>query len=129
MRVLGKEQYGALVLFQARPEVVGVGLGNSAAFAIVAGSQGRKFLFAAGDDVAVSFSEAVVLARAECFPFALGHSQAGLSNHAHHIVRAGVAVGLHDECQLAQQTRATQAMATAVTGEVGGPVVRAAADR
>ena len=41
VRLLGEEQDGALVLFEALPEVVGVGFGDSAALAVLLCRDGR----------------------------------------------------------------------------------------
>jgi len=64
VRVAGEEQHGALVCFEALPEVVGIGLGDSAALAVLSDKQGRQFSFATGQDVAVAFLQVVVPAPA-----------------------------------------------------------------
>ena len=56
--VPGEEQHGGLVLFQALPEIVGVGFRYSAPLAVLPCRDGREFPFAAGEDVTVSALQA-----------------------------------------------------------------------
>ena len=84
---------------------------------------GWEFPFAAGEDVAVSALQALVLTRHESFVFASGEPRAGLFQQALHVRRPPVAVGLHDRGELAQQVHPTQAMATMLIGKVGRPAV------
>lgn len=62
MRPLGKEQHCGFVLFQAFPEVVGVCLGDAAAFAILSGGNGREFSLAPAQNIAVAFLQVLVFA-------------------------------------------------------------------
>ena len=118
-----EEQYGGLVLLEALPEIVSVGLGDSAALAVLPGGYGRKFLFTTGEDVAVAFLQVLVLARGDLFAFTLGDLGAGFLQQALHVLRPRVSVGLDDEGKLAQQMRATQAVVAVFVGKVGRPAI------
>lgn len=76
--VAGEEQHGGLVCFESFPEVMGIGLGDSAALAILSDRQGRQFSFAAGQGVTVSFLQVLVLAGRKFFAFALRDLGTGL---------------------------------------------------
>ena len=123
VRVLGEQQHGGFVFFQALPEVMGIGFCDSAPLAILLCRDGRQFALATGEEVAVVLLKALVLARSEPFALALGDTGAGLPQEPLHVASPGVAVGLDDEGELAQQMRATQPMAAVRIGQVGGPAV------
>jgi hypothetical protein len=120
--VAGEEQHGALVLFEALPEIVRIGLGNSAALAVLPRRDRRKFISSASEDVAVMFLQVSVFAWAEPFLLRLA-TRAQVCCSRRHVLRPGITLGLHDEGQLAQQMRPAQAMATVYIGEIGRPAV------
>ena len=111
------------MLLQALPEVMGVGFGDAAALAVLSWRDGREFLFAPGQDIAIAFLEVFVFAASEFLAFALGDARAGLLEQPLHIGGPGVALGVDDEGQLAQQVRATQAVIAVIVGEIGGPAI------
>src|SRR5271165_292409 len=100
-----------------------IGLGDSAALAVLPGRDRREFFAPAGEDVAVMFLQMGIFARAELFPLAFGDARAGLLQQALHVLCPGITVSLHDEGQLSQKVRATQAMPTVSIGEIGPPAV------
>jgi hypothetical protein len=55
MRHLGRQQDGRLVLFQTFPQVMGIGLGDSAALTVLPRWNRRQFFFAPGQDSAITF--------------------------------------------------------------------------
>ena len=66
------------MFLETLPEVVGVGLGDAAAFAVVPGRDGRQLPLGASEDVAVVLLQSRVLARGESFALAPGDAAAGL---------------------------------------------------
>nr|WP_240611810.1 hypothetical protein [Acidiferrobacter sp. SPIII_3] len=100
-----------------------VGLGDATALAVGPGRDGRQFLRAAGEDIAVALLQGVVLAWGEPFALALGDTVAGLPQEPPHVPRPGVTVGLIDEGQFAQEMRPTQAMAAVVIRQIRRPAV------
>ena len=67
MRQLGEQQHRRLMLFQTFPQIMGIGFGDSAAFAVVSGWNGRKFFFAPGQDIAIAFLQVLVFGLGEFF--------------------------------------------------------------
>lgn len=111
------------MLLQPLPEVMRVGFRHASPFAVLPEREGRQFPLPAGEDVAVAFLEILVLARGESFAFAVGDFLAGLLQEPLHIARPGIAIGLDDKGELAQQMRPTEPMITVLIGEIGRPAV------
>ncbi|MHB8254346.1 MAG: hypothetical protein ACYDEV_11745, partial [Acidiferrobacter sp.] len=93
------------------------GLGHPARLAVVPHRDGRQLLRTAGEEIAVSFLEVVILAWGESLPFALGHSHAGLLQQVFHVLGPGVAVGLNEKSDFAQQMGSIEPVTTVVMTE------------
>ena len=55
------------MLFQPLPKIMGIRFGDSAAFAILSGRNGREFLFAPGQDISVTFLQVLVFRLGQFF--------------------------------------------------------------
>ena len=95
------------MLFESLPQVVGVGLGDSAALAVLLGRDGWQFFVASGQDIAIALLEVLVFAAVSFLLLRLETRAQVCCSRRFMLARPGVALGLDDEGQLAQQVRTT----------------------
>ena len=98
-------------------------LADSAALAVLFGGNGREFLLAAGEEIAVALAQVPVLGIGEAPALSFGDEGAGVLEQAFDIRRPAVGVGVDHKGQLPQQVRAAQAMVAMIVGQVRGPTV------
>ena len=103
--MLGEAQHGVLVFLHPLPQIVGVGLGDLAALALLTRWNRRKLSLALGEDGAVAFLYGLVLALAQYLLVAFGDFVAGVEEQALHALGPGIVMGIDDEGQLSQQVR------------------------
>ena len=104
--MLGEAQHGLLVFLHPLPQIVGVGLGDLAALALLTRWNRRKLALALGEDGAVAFLHGLVLALAQSLLVTFGDFVAGVEEQALHALGPGVVMGLDDEGEFTQQMRA-----------------------
>ena len=99
---LPSEQQDRLFVFlQPFPEVVRIGLGDSAAFALGPGGDGRQFLAATRQDVAIAFAQVPVFLLGQLLVIARRHLGAGFLEQPFHVPGPSVSIGIDDELQFA----------------------------
>ena len=83
-----------------------IGLGDSAAFALGPGGDGRQFLAATRQDVAIAFAQVPVCLLGQLLIVAGRHLGAGFLEQPFHVPGPGVLIGVDDELQFPQEMRA-----------------------
>ena len=98
------------MLLQSFPQVVRIGFGDPAPFAVLSGRDRRELLCTAGEDIAVAFLQIFVLIPGQALRLAFGDNGAGFLEQALHMGRPGIVIGVDDEGELAQQNAVTTKM-------------------
>jgi len=78
----GEQQHRPLIAFEPLPEIVGIGLGHPAAFAVVPWGDGRQLFLPPCQNIAITLLQVLVIVIAQALGRALGHSRAGLLEQA-----------------------------------------------
>ena len=88
--MLGEAQHRLLVFLHPLPQIVGVGLGDLAALALLTRWNRRKLALALSEDGAVAFLYGLVLALAQSLLVTFGDFVAGVEEQALHALGPGV---------------------------------------
>ena len=104
-------------------QVFGVRLRDASALALDTGRRFRKFLLSLGQDGPVAFPHGLEFRLGQTLLRALADLVGGLLQEPLHASGPGMAVGVDDELEVAQQMRAAERVVAAVVGEIACPTV------
>ena len=121
--VAGEAEYFGFILDEGLMQVLGIGFGGASALAGEAFRGCGEFPFGLCQDSTVTGAHGLVVGLAERFVLLLAHLSAGREQEVAHPFCPGMAVGLFDEGQVAQQVAAAQGVFARLKGKVAGPAV------